>query len=35
MNNQTRKLLFDVLESAGAVREWCANRTFDEYLSDR
>lgn len=35
MNNQARKLLFDVMESAAAVRDWCAKRTFDEYLSDR
>ena len=35
MNNQTRKLLFDVLESTNAIRDWCARRTFDEYISDR
>jgi len=35
MNDRTRKLLFDVLDSGRAIREWRAGRSFDEYLSDR
>ncbi|TAK99280.1 MAG: DUF86 domain-containing protein [Verrucomicrobia bacterium] len=35
MNDRTRKLLFDVLDSGRAIREWCAGRSFDEYFSDR
>lgn len=35
MNNRTGKLLFDVLESARSIRDWCTNRTFSEYETDR
>ncbi len=35
MNNRTRKLLFDVLESGRSIRDWCQNRTFAEYEADR
>ena len=35
MNDRTRKLLFDVLDSGRAIREWRAGRSFDEYVSDR
>ncbi len=35
MNDQTRKLLFDVLDSGRAIRQWRAGRSYDEYLSDR
>ena len=35
MNDKTRKLLFDVLDSGHAIREWRAGRSFDEYFSDR
>lgn len=35
MNNRTKKLLFDVLESARSIREWSRNRTFAEYEADR
>jgi uncharacterized protein with HEPN domain len=35
MNNQVRKLLFDVLESGRSVRDWCQHRTFAEYEADR
>ncbi|HPC95163.1 MAG TPA: DUF86 domain-containing protein [Sedimentisphaerales bacterium] len=35
MNNRTRKLLFDVPDSARSIRDWCQNRTFAEYESDR
>lgn len=35
MNNRTRKLLFDVQDSARSIRDWCQNRTFAEYEADR
>jgi len=35
MDNRTKKLLFDVLESARCVRDWSRNRTFAEYEVDR
>lgn len=35
MNDKTRKLLFDVLDSGHAIRQWRAGRSYTEYLSDR
>lgn len=35
MNNHTRKLLFDVLESGRSIRDWCRDRTFTMYETDR
>lgn len=35
MNNEAKKLLFDVLESARSIRDWCAGRSFADYESDR
>ena len=35
MNNAAKKLLFDVLESARSIRDWCAGRSFTDYESDR
>jgi len=35
MSNRTAKLLFDVLESGRSVQEWCAQRSFADYESDR
>jgi len=35
MNDKTRKLLFDVLDSGRAIRQWCNGRSYDDYLSDR
>ncbi len=35
MNNATKKLLYDVLESARSIRDWCAGRSFADYESDR
>ena len=35
MNDRTRKLLFDILESARSIRDWCQHRTFTEYEADR
>lgn len=35
MNDHTRKLLFDVLESGRAIGEWCRHRTYVEYEADR
>ena len=35
MNDRTRKLLFDALDSGRAIRQWCAGRSYAEYLSDR
>lgn len=35
MNNAAKKLLFDVLDSAHSIRDWCATRTFADYESDR
>ena len=35
MNDRTRKLLLDVLESGRSIRDWCGHRTFAEYEADR
>ncbi len=35
MNDHTKKLLTDVLESGRSVRGWCQHRTFAEYEADR
>lgn len=35
MNNQVRKLLFDVAESGQSILGWCTDRTYDDYLTDR
>lgn len=35
MNNAAKKLLFDVFESSRSIRDWCADRTFADYESDR
>ena len=35
MNNAAKKLLFDVLDSARSIRDWCTGRTFADYESDR
>jgi uncharacterized protein with HEPN domain len=35
MNNQARKLLFDVVGSGRSIRDWCRHRTFAEYEADR
>ena len=35
MNNAAKKLLFDVLDSARSIRDWCTDRTFADYESDR
>ncbi len=35
MNDHTRKLLFDVLESGRSIRDWCGGRTFADYETDR
>ena len=35
MNNRTRKLLFDVLESGRSIRQWCEHRSFAEYEAER
>jgi len=35
MNNRTKKLLFDVLESGRSIHDWCQNRTFAEYEANR
>lgn len=35
MNNRTRKLLFDVQDSARSIHHWCQNRTFAEYEANR
>ena len=35
MNNQTRKLLFDVIESARSIRVWRRDRSFADYQADR
>ena len=35
MNSQSRKLLFDALESGQSVRTWRVGRTFAEYETDR
>jgi len=35
MNNVAKKLLFDVLDSAQSIQDWCASRTFADYESDR
>ena len=35
MNNQTQKLLFDVLDSGRSIQTWCAGRSFSGYETDR
>ena len=35
MNDHTKKLLVDVLESGRSVRDWCQHRTFADYEADR
>ena len=35
MNDRTRKLLFDVLDSGNAIRQWCGDHSYNDYLSDR
>ena len=35
MNDHTKKLLFDVLESGRSIQSWCEHRTFAEYENDR
>ena len=35
MKNQTRKLLFDILDSARSIHEWCHCRSYEEYEADR
>ena len=35
MNDKTRKLLFDVLDSGRAIQHWRLGRSYAEYLSDR
>lgn len=35
MNDKTRKLLFDVIDSGRAIRQWRTGRSYDEYVSDR
>lgn len=35
MNNQARKLLFDIRESARGIRLWCEHCTFAEYEGNR
>lgn len=35
MDDHSKSLLFDVVDSAQAILGWCAARTFDEYTSDR
>ncbi len=35
MNNQTQKLLFDVLDSGRSIQTWCASRSFSDYETDR
>jgi len=35
MTGRSRKLLFEVGESARGIRGWCAGRTFRDYTADR
>lgn len=35
MSTRANKLLFDVLDSGRSIRQWCADRTFADYASDR
>lgn len=35
MNTSAKKLLFDVLESARSIRDWCTDRSFADYVSNR
>lgn len=34
MNDKTRKLLFDVLDSGRAIRHWRTGRTYEETESE-
>jgi uncharacterized protein with HEPN domain len=35
MNEATKKLLFDVVDSGRSIQGWCADRFFHDYESDR
>jgi uncharacterized protein with HEPN domain len=35
MNDQVRKLPFDVVESGRSIHDWCRHHTFAEYEADR
>jgi uncharacterized protein with HEPN domain len=35
MKEPTKKALFDVVESSNSILDWCANKSFEEYSSDR
>jgi uncharacterized protein with HEPN domain len=35
MNDTTKKLLFDVIDSGRSIQSWCAGRTYSQYESDR
>ncbi len=35
MDNQAKKLLFDVLASGRSIREWSKGRSFSDYMGDR
>ena len=35
MKNQTRKLLFDILDSGRSIQEWCHSQSYEEYEANR
>lgn len=35
MDNRTKKLLFDVVSAGRSIREWCLDRSYDDYENDR
>jgi uncharacterized protein with HEPN domain len=35
MNDATKKLLFDVIDSGRSIQTWCVGRSFSQYESDR
>jgi uncharacterized protein with HEPN domain len=35
MNNPTRKLLFDILDSGRSIQAWCEDADYEEYETNR
>jgi uncharacterized protein with HEPN domain len=35
MDRRAKKLLFDVLAAGRGIRQWCGDRSFADYVSDR
>jgi uncharacterized protein with HEPN domain len=35
MNNRTRKLLFDILDSGRSIQTWCQDASYEDYEANR